>query len=119
MNRFLTLLTPDDLRRRRGFGGSILWINRDITDPDGLSSDSKIIITGKPNIGKTREALELAYRVVKTKLVAEDCVFEPSPELLIADPHFLESRLRSENQKWCHPVQPLRFAASLHETMGP
>ncbi|MFN2303303.1 MAG: hypothetical protein ACK2TV_06170, partial [Anaerolineales bacterium] len=96
MNRFLSSLTPDDLRHRRGFGGRILWINRGISEPDDISNSTKIIFTGPPHIGKTREALELAYRLVQNGLVAKDRVFEPSPELFTSNPYFLGQNLRSE-----------------------
>ena len=103
MNRFLRLLTPDDLRLRRGIGGRVLWINRDVTHPDDLSNNPNILITGQANIGKTREALELIYRVVKSGMVAEEYVFEPGPELRTSDPYLLK-RVLSREIKLDEPV---------------
>ncbi|MFN2278452.1 MAG: hypothetical protein ACK2UR_12625, partial [Candidatus Promineifilaceae bacterium] len=103
MNSFLTLLTPDNIRHRRGFGDRVMWINRGITDPDDFTSHQRLLISGPAHIGKTREALELIYRAVKSGMVAEDRVVELSPEARISDPHFL----RRELSRQVDPAKPL------------
>lgn len=77
----------DDLQAQLGSGGRVKWIDRAVVTPQDLAEGKKILIVGRANLGKTREAIELVKASVnQADLVAFNRIYEPAPPLFLRNP---------------------------------
>ena len=62
--RSLRPITPQEMRQRLGRGGKVAWIDRKATGVETLRAQRRLVITGRMELGKSREAAELVRRAV-------------------------------------------------------